>query len=61
MADPEIIVTAQANFFRVHRSAYVLQDNYRSELENIFDRCRLYAGHVSELRAPGDFLRRNVG
>lgn len=61
MANPQIVVTDQANFFRVHRAAYVLQDIYRNELENIFDRCWLYAGHVSELRAPGDFLRRNVG
>ncbi|MCH6170891.1 aromatic ring-hydroxylating oxygenase subunit alpha [Pseudonocardia alaniniphila] len=32
-----------------------------AELERVFGRCWLYLGHESEIREPGDYVRRSVG
>jgi 3-phenylpropionate/cinnamic acid dioxygenase small subunit len=34
---------------------------YAQELEQIFSRCWLFVGHVSEISNPGDFIRSRMG
>ena len=50
-----------AGAFRVARSAFLAPDILERERREIFERCWLYLGHESELRAPNDFLTRDVG
>jgi len=47
--------------FQVDRRAYSDSDVFRRELETIFRRCWLYAGHSSEIPARGDFVTRTIG
>jgi p-cumate 2,3-dioxygenase alpha subunit len=47
--------------FRVHRSTMTSPAVLSAELERVFGRCWLYLGHESEIRAPGDYVRRSVG
>jgi len=47
--------------FRVDRRAYSDVDVFRKEVDTIFRRCWLYAGHSSEIPAPGDFVTRTIG
>jgi p-cumate 2,3-dioxygenase subunit alpha len=46
--------------FRVHRSAMTSPEILATEQARIFATSWLYAGHESELRNPGDYVRRNV-
>ena len=43
--------------FGVHRAAMVDPGVLEQEMRRIFDKCWIYAGHVSEVRAAGDFVR----
>ncbi|AHC26142.1 MULTISPECIES: aromatic ring-hydroxylating oxygenase subunit alpha [Mycobacteriaceae] len=64
MPDPQahlIIDDVDNGVFRVHRSTMTSPEIYAAEQDLIFNRCWLYLGHESELRQPGDFVRRNVG
>jgi len=65
MNNPEIAGLVQddreGGTFRVHRRSFVDQDVFELERERIFGRCWLYAGHESEVAAPGDFVTRRVG
>jgi p-cumate 2,3-dioxygenase alpha subunit len=47
--------------FMVHRSSMTDRGVWEEELERIFTRCWLYVGHESEIKEPGDYVRRNVG
>lgn len=47
--------------FKVARSAFTDAAVLESERAAIFDRCWLYLGHESELKAPNDYLTRSVG
>jgi p-cumate 2,3-dioxygenase alpha subunit len=47
--------------FRVDRRAYSDADVFAREVETIFRRCWLYAGHSSEIPARGDFVTRTIG
>ncbi|WP_433296866.1 aromatic ring-hydroxylating oxygenase subunit alpha [Pseudonocardia sp. CA-142604] len=47
--------------FRVHRSTMTSPAVLSAELERVFGRCWLYLGHESEIREPGDYVRRSVG
>lgn len=58
---PLIVDDEARGIFRVHRSVFTDPDILAAEQERIFDRCWLYAGHKSEVRAPGDFVTRRVG
>ena len=46
--------------FAIHRSVYTDPDILALEQERIFERCWLYAAHVSELKAPGDYIARKI-
>ncbi len=46
--------------FRVHRAALVDPAVLEAEMRRIFDVCWIYAGHESEVRAPGDFVTRTL-
>src|SRR5689334_1359437 len=46
--------------FRVNRAAMVDPAILELERGRIFDVCWIYAGHESEVRAPGDFKTRTV-
>ncbi|AIJ21291.1 2-chlorobenzoate 1,2-dioxygenase [Amycolatopsis methanolica 239] len=47
--------------FRVHRSSMTNQQVFKTERERIFGHSWLYVGHESEVRNPGDYVRRPVG
>ncbi|THJ52900.1 aromatic ring-hydroxylating oxygenase subunit alpha [Candidatus Frankia alpina] len=47
--------------FRVHRSTMTSPEIHALEIERVFGRSWLYVGHESEIREPGDFVRRPVG
>jgi p-cumate 2,3-dioxygenase alpha subunit len=46
--------------FEVHRSTLVDPQIFESEQRRIFERCWIYVGHESEVRAPGDFRTRTL-
>src|SRR6185369_1271743 len=46
--------------FRVHRAAMVDPAVLEREMRRIFDACWIYAGHESEVTAPGDFVTRTL-
>jgi len=46
--------------FRVHRAALVDPVVLEQEMRRIFDKCWIYAGHESELKAAGDFVTRTL-
>lgn len=48
-------------FTSLPRDYYVSQEIYDLELERVFRRQWLYAGHVSQVRETGDFFSRPVG
>jgi p-cumate 2,3-dioxygenase alpha subunit len=50
----------QGRDFRVHRGAMVDAAILEQEMRRIFDHCWIYAGHESEVRAPGDFVTRTI-
>jgi phenylpropionate dioxygenase-like ring-hydroxylating dioxygenase large terminal subunit len=50
----------QAQRFEINRAALVDPAIFAAERERIFERCWLYVGHESEVRAPGDFCTRTV-
>ncbi len=56
-----IIDDADNGVFQVHRSTMTSPEIYEAERDLIFNRCWLYLGHESEVRRPGDFVRRDVG
>src|SRR5581483_7698314 len=45
----------------VSRELYVNPDVFQQEQEQIFARCWLFIGHVSQLRNPGDFIVSRMG
>jgi p-cumate 2,3-dioxygenase alpha subunit len=55
----EFVVNDPKNLdFRVSRAAMVDAAVLESEMRRIFDVCWIYAGHESEVTAPGDFVTR---
>jgi phenylpropionate dioxygenase-like ring-hydroxylating dioxygenase large terminal subunit len=50
----------EAQRFEINRAALVDPAIFAAERERIFERCWLYVGHESEVRAPGDFCTRSV-
>ena len=46
--------------FQVNRRALVESEVLDDELKQIFEKCWIYAGHESEIKAIGDFKTRNV-
>ena len=58
----ELIIDDRVNgIFRVNRRAFTDPAIFEIEKREVFDRCWLYAGHVSEIAKPGDFVTRRVG
>lgn len=55
-----IIDDREDGIFRVHRSVFVERDILEQERDRIFDRSWLFAGHISELPNPGDFVTRSL-
>lgn len=47
--------------FRVHRSSMTSDAVYHHELDRVFNHSWLYVGHESEVREPGDYVRRPIG
>jgi len=50
----------QRHVFRVNRATMTSEDVFSAERDAIFAHCWLYLGHTSEIRAVGDFVRRDV-
>ncbi|TMH60292.1 MAG: Rieske (2Fe-2S) protein [Betaproteobacteria bacterium] len=46
--------------FEINRAALVDPAIFAAERERVFERCWLYVGHESEVRAPGDFRTRTI-
>jgi|SRR5271155_274901 len=60
--EDELIIDDRVNgVFRVNRRAFTDPDILEVERREIFDRSWLYAGHISEIARPGDFVTRRVG
>jgi p-cumate 2,3-dioxygenase alpha subunit len=59
--DGLVIDDRESGIFRIHRSAFTDPKILELEKARIFDRSWLFAGHISELPEPGDFVTRNVG
>jgi phenylpropionate dioxygenase-like ring-hydroxylating dioxygenase large terminal subunit len=57
---PLVVNEPKAMRFEVNRSALVEPQILELERRRIFDRCWIYVGHESEVRAPGDFRTRTV-
>lgn len=55
-----IVDDREEGIFRIHRSAFVDREIFELERAKIFDKCWLFAGHVSEFPKPGDFITRTV-
>ncbi len=55
------IIEQPRYFTSLPREYYVSQEIYERELERVLRRQWLYAGHVSQVRATGDFFSRLVG
>ncbi len=55
-----IIDDREDGIFRVHRSSFIDREIFELERARVFDRSWLFAGHVSELPNPGDFVTRSV-
>jgi phenylpropionate dioxygenase-like ring-hydroxylating dioxygenase large terminal subunit len=55
-----VVNDPQAMRFEVHRSTLVDPAIFELEQRRIFERCWIYVGHDSEVRAPGDFRTRSV-
>ncbi len=55
-----VVNEPQSLRFEVHRSALADAAVHEREQRRIFDRCWIYVGHESEVRAPGDFKTRTV-
>ncbi|MFC4949628.1 aromatic ring-hydroxylating oxygenase subunit alpha [Pseudonocardia sp. GCM10023141] len=46
---------------RVHGSLYTSPEIFADELAKIWYRSWVYVGHVSEIAAPGDYVRKSIG
>jgi phenylpropionate dioxygenase-like ring-hydroxylating dioxygenase large terminal subunit len=46
---------------RVHRSCYTDEGIFQDELTNIFYKTWIYAGHVSQIHEPGDYVNFMIG
>jgi len=58
----ELIIDDRVNgIFRVNRRAFTDPAIFEIEKREVFDRSWLYAGHISEIAKPGDFVTRRVG
>jgi phenylpropionate dioxygenase-like ring-hydroxylating dioxygenase large terminal subunit len=58
----ELIIDDRARgVFRINRRVFTDPDILEFERREVFDRSWLYAGHESEVPAPGDFITRKVG
>ncbi len=61
MGEDLIIDDRVKGIFRVNRRAFTDPAVLEMERREVFDKSWLYAGHVSEIAAPGDFVTRRVG
>lgn len=59
--DDMVLEDPEKGRFKVLREALTREDIYELERERIFSRTWLYVGHASEIRNPGDYIRRDVG
>ena len=59
--EPLVVDDREAGLFRVNRRSFTEAAILEQERRRIFARSWLYAGHESELPAPGDFRAREVG
>ncbi|HEY6820543.1 MAG TPA: aromatic ring-hydroxylating dioxygenase subunit alpha [Burkholderiales bacterium] len=57
---PMLVNRPDAMRFEVNRAALVDPQVHELEQRRIFDRCWIYVGHESEVRAPGDFRTRTL-
>ncbi|HWI23100.1 MAG TPA: aromatic ring-hydroxylating dioxygenase subunit alpha [Baekduia sp.] len=55
------IIEQPRYFTSLPRDYYVSQEIYDVEMERVFQRQWLYAGHVSQIRETGDFFSRLIG
>ncbi|MDA0261149.1 MAG: Rieske 2Fe-2S domain-containing protein [Proteobacteria bacterium] len=46
---------------RVHQRVYTDPEIFDLEMSRIFERSWIYAGHESQIREPGDFIRTQIG
>lgn len=59
--DDFVIEDRDRGRFQVLRESMTSQEIYQLERQRIFERTWLYVGHASEIREPGDYVRRDVG
>jgi p-cumate 2,3-dioxygenase alpha subunit len=59
--DDAVRIEPAAGRFSIARSNYTDPAIFQAEMAQIFSKCWLYVGHISELAAPDQFITRNVG
>jgi p-cumate 2,3-dioxygenase alpha subunit len=58
--EPFLQEDEQRHIFRVNRATMTSDAIFAAERDRVFARCWLYLGHESEVREPGDFVRRPI-
>lgn len=58
VSGPLVVDDPDQHSFRVHRSSMVSPEVHQAEIDRIFNHSWLYVGHESEVRNPGDYVRR---
>jgi p-cumate 2,3-dioxygenase alpha subunit len=58
--EPYLQEDEQRHIFRVNRATMTSEAIFAAERDRVFARCWLYLGQESEVRSPGDFVRRSI-
>jgi p-cumate 2,3-dioxygenase alpha subunit len=58
--EPFLQEDEQRHIFRVNRATMTSEAIFAAERDHVFARCWLYLGQESEVRSPGDFVRRQI-
>ncbi len=55
-----VLVDQEADIYKVSRNSFIDEKVFSQEYEKIFNKCWLYAAHISEFQKSGDFVARTI-